>query len=124
VVDCDLFEGKFVVLGNIFLIRVIYLDAIYCLIHVFHGLWRFIHLQESKYYASVFYSIFKFSKTKLTYLKNPTTKTSDLCLTRHDFSVHLKRQPIESKMGLEESLGEDPNYVKTNHSKNMKETSF
>lgn len=85
----------------------------------------FIH-EKSKYYASIFYSIFKNSKTKVTYLKNPiaTTKTSNLCLTRPDFSVHLKRQPIESKMGLDESLGEDPNYVKTNHNKNMKETSF
>lgn len=65
-----------------------------------------------------------FSKTKVKYLKNPTTKTSNLCLMRLDFSVHLKRQLIESKMGLDESLGEDPNYWKTNHNKNMKETSF
>lgn len=80
--------------------------------------------KKSKYYASVFYSIFKKSKTKVTYLKNPTTNMSNLCLTRLDFSVHLKRQPIESKMGLDESLGEDPNYVKANQNKNMKETSF
>lgn len=40
-----------------------------------------------------------------------------MCLTRPDFSVHLKRQPTQSKMGLDESLGEDPNYVKTNHNK-------